>query len=222
MRMRMTALVGPIAILLAVLVAAPLDSQSPRRRSGVMCAIDMGSNTFRRILGSFQNGKYVQHNLEKKTMGIGDEVERHGRITDAKLAEIEAVLSAFRASCDKDGATRIAAIGTAAFRDAANGARVIEIAASGGIAMEIATEQRESELAYLVGSLDRDGYAVIDHGSRTIELVSKNAGALRHVVLGLGYRVAYEKVFAHVTDRQPLSTSTALSCAAAPLPQLRS
>jgi hypothetical protein len=58
-------------------------------------------------------------------MGIGDEVERHGRITDGRLAEIETVLAAFRASCDKDGVTRIAAIGTAAFRDAANGARVI-------------------------------------------------------------------------------------------------
>jgi hypothetical protein len=160
----------------------------------------MGSNTFRRIVGSFQDGKYVQHHLEKKTMGIGDEVEQHGRITDAKLAEIETVLSAFRASCDKDVVTRIAAIGTAAFRDAPNGARVIEIAATVGMPMEIASERRESELAYLVGSLDRDGHAVIDHGSRTIELVSKNAGALRHLVLGLGYRVAYEKVFAHVTD----------------------
>ena len=39
--------------------------------------------------------------------------------------------------------------------------------------MEIATEKRESELAYLVGSLGRDGYAVIDNGSRSIELVAK-------------------------------------------------
>jgi exopolyphosphatase/pppGpp-phosphohydrolase len=196
----MPSLVGPIAILLAVFLTAPLDSQSPLRGSGVMCAIDMGSNTFRRIVGSFKGGKYVPHNLEKKTMGIGDEVERNGGISDAKLAEIGAVLSAFKASCDKEGVTRIAAIGTAAFRDAANGARVLAIAAMAGMPMEIASEQRESELAYLVGSLGRDGYAVIDHGSRSIELVSKDAGALRHGVLGLGYRVAFEQFFAHASD----------------------
>jgi hypothetical protein len=193
-------LISLIAILFAALAAAALDSQPARRGSGVICAIDMGSNTFRRIVGSFQSGKYVQQNLEKKTMGVGDEVERHGRITDAKLAEIATVLAAFRASCDKEGVTRVAAVGTAAFRDAANGAKVIEIATAAGVAMEIASERRESELAYLVGSLGRDGYAVIDLGSRTVELVSQDAAGLHHVVLGLGYRVSYEKFFAHTSD----------------------
>ena len=31
--------------------------------------------------------------------------------------------------------------------------------------MEIATERRGAELAYLAGSLGKDGYAVIDNGS---------------------------------------------------------
>ena len=66
--------------------------------------------------------------------------------------------------------------------------------------MEIASEQRESELAYLVGSLGRDGYAVIDNGSRSIELVSKPGGALQHRVFNLGYRVAYEQFFANAAE----------------------
>ena len=49
------------------------------------------------------------------------------------------------------------------------------VARAHGIAMEIASEARESELAYLAGSLGEDGVAVIDNGSRTIELVAQEA-----------------------------------------------
>ena len=74
--------------------------------------------------------------------------------------------------------------------------------------MEIASEKRESELAYLVGSLGRDGYAVIDNGSRSIELVSKEKGrAPRYLVETLGYRVAYDTFFAAASDPAPASVA---------------
>ena len=66
--------------------------------------------------------------------------------------------------------------------------------------MEIATEQRESELAYLVGSLGQPGHAVVDNGSRSIELVAKTGEAVQHVVFNLGYRIAYEEFFAGADD----------------------
>lgn len=165
-------------------------------RADVVCAIDMGSNSFRRIVASFESGRYAQHRIEARTLGVGDDVTRNGRISDAKLEEIRGTLAAFRGACDKDGVARVTAVGTAAFRDAPNGTRAVEIAAQLGIAMEIATEQRESELAYLAGSLGRDGHAVIDNGSRSIELVTRPAGVLRYQVFNLGYRVAYETFFA--------------------------
>ena len=56
-------------------------AQSPRQ----ICAIDMGSNTFRRIVGSFENGRYDQKSIERKSLGVGDDVGRHGRVSDAKL-----------------------------------------------------------------------------------------------------------------------------------------
>jgi Ppx/GppA phosphatase family len=185
-------------IAVAVLVRGVFSQSVPQE--GSICAIDMGSNTFRRIVGSFHSGKYVQRPIEKKTLGVGDDVAQHGRISEAKLADIGTVLSAFKSSCAKDGATRVVAVGTAAFRDASNGSRVPGIAAKAGVAMEIASQRRESELAYLVGSLGRDDYAVIDHGSRSIELVSKTAGTLRYAVSSLGYRIAYEKFFAAQND----------------------
>jgi hypothetical protein len=164
-----------------------------------MCAIDMGSNSVRRIVGSFANGRYAQRSMEVHTLSVGDDVTRYGRITAAMLAEIERTLTAFKNACDKDGAAPIVAVGTAAYRQASNGRRVAEIAGKVGISMEIATERRESELAYLVGSLGQDGVAVIDNGSRSIELTSKDS-ALRYRVVDLGYRVAYERFFANARD----------------------
>jgi exopolyphosphatase/pppGpp-phosphohydrolase len=173
-----------------------VTSIATEARADVMCAIDMGSNSFRRIVASFENGRYTQHRIEPRTLGVGDDVARNGRISDAKLEEIRTTLASFKSACDKDGAAPVVAIGTAAFRDAPNGKRAVELAAQLGIAMEIATERQESQLAYLVGSLGRDGYAVIDNGSRSIELVSRPAGALQYRVFNLGYRVAYETFFA--------------------------
>ena len=175
------------------------------QRRAPICAIDMGSNSFRRIVGSFEKGRYAQRNIEKKTLGVGDDVARHGKISDGKLAEIEEALSGFKTSCEKEGVAQVVAIGTSAFREAPNGARAIEIAARLGIPMEIATEKRESELAYLVGSLGQDGYAVIDNGSRSIELVVKEGRASRYVVFNLGYRLAYETFFASAVDPEAAS-----------------
>ena len=165
-----------------------------------MCAIDMGSNSFRRIVGSFADGRYHQVTIEAVTVGVGDDVTRSGRISDGKLAEIEQVLSRFQSACGAEGVAPVVAVGTAAFRDAPNGRQVVELAARLGIAMEIATETREAELAYLVGALGHDGYAVVDNGSRSIELVARERGETRSVVLNLGYRVAYETFFAPARD----------------------
>jgi exopolyphosphatase/pppGpp-phosphohydrolase len=159
----------------------------------------MGSNSFRRIVGLFADDQYTQ-TIETLTVGVGDDLAAHGRISEKKLVEIEKALSGFKASCDRVGASRVMAIGTAAFRDAPNADVVVKLAASLGIPMEIATERRESELAYLAGSLGRDGYAVIDNGSRSIELVAREKGTYGYVVFNLGYRVAYEKFFSPATD----------------------
>jgi hypothetical protein len=41
--------------------------------------------------------------------------------------------------------------------------------------LEIASEAREAQLAYLVGALGKSNFAVIDNGSRSIELVTRSA-----------------------------------------------
>ena len=162
-----------------------------------MCVVDMGSNSFRRIVGTFAGGKYSEQAIDAHTMGVGDDVEKNvGRISDAKLKQVGEMLTRFSADCAAAGvASQPIAVGTAVFRDASNAKDVIDIAAKAGVKMEIATEERESQLAYLVGSLGADGYAVIDNGSRSIEFVAKPAGAFEHRVYTLGYRIAYQRFF---------------------------
>ena len=186
--------VGRLVTLL-FLMSAHVPAEAAQA-SAPICVIDMGSNSFRRIVGSFDEGRYRQTSIERRTLGVGDDVASDGSISEPKLAEIQKTLADFKASCAEEDIGRVVAIGTAAFRDAANGTTVVKIAATLGIPMEIATEKRESELAYLVGSLGQDDYAVIDNGSRSIELVAKDDGPPRYLVFNLGYRVAYEKFFA--------------------------
>jgi exopolyphosphatase/pppGpp-phosphohydrolase len=196
--------IGRVLFSLSVLVmtagacgpsAVPPAASTPR----AMCVIDMGSNNFRRIVGAFADGRYHERVIESRTMAVGDDVERHGgRISDAKLQQIAETLSQFKTACAADGIeSPPVAVGTAVFRDASNGPAVIEVASTAGVKMEIATEQRESELAYLVGSLGAGDFAVIDNGSRSIEFVARPGGRYQHRVYTLGYRIAYERFFRH-------------------------
>ena len=184
-----------------------------------MCAIDMGSNSFRRIVGTFADGRYVEtrHRVEddgrrRRCREAWTDQRRQARGDRGRRC------GTFMAACRQDGASAPVAVGTAAFRNAPNGARVIEIASRAGVRMEIASEQRESELAYLVGlARPRRLSRSIDNGSRSIELVAKAGGALQHRVFNLGYRIAYEEFFATAarsggSDRcvsRPLAAETA-------------
>ena len=159
-----------LVILSAFLVMTPNGASAQTQTS--FCAIDMGSNTFRRIVGTFANGRYEQRTFGQ-TLGVGDNVaekwrnqrgQARGDRGDAQGLQEGVRWRARRAS---------SAIGTWAFRAAPNGQRAVEIAAAHGVAMEIASEAREAELAYLAGSLGRDDVAVIDNGSRSIELASR-------------------------------------------------
>ena len=56
-----------VSAVLAFTVAAVLPPAK-------VCAIDMGSNTFRRIVGSFVDGRHQQAKPELRPVGVGDDV----------------------------------------------------------------------------------------------------------------------------------------------------
>ena len=51
----------------------------------LVCAIDMGSSTFKLILGEMKEGHYVQHHFTKNRLGVGDDMSKTGLISPPKL-----------------------------------------------------------------------------------------------------------------------------------------
>jgi exopolyphosphatase/pppGpp-phosphohydrolase len=168
--------------------------------TGKVCVVDMGSNTFKLIVGEMAGGAYVEHYIDKKTLHVGDDMSKSGRISDGKLKDIRETLAEFRSKCESKGALSFRAVATAAFREAENGRGVVDIGKDVQIPVEIATEERESALAYLTATNGTNNQAVIDNGSRSIELVAKDGtGAPVWKVVNLGYRAAYDQFFANAS-----------------------
>jgi exopolyphosphatase/pppGpp-phosphohydrolase len=142
-----------------------------------------------------KEGNYVQHHFEKTRLGVGDDMSKTGVISPPKLKEIRETLEKYLAVCDSKGILTRSAVATAAFREAKNQADVVEIAKSLNLPLEIVSEERESQLAYLVGALEKQNFAVIDNGSRTIELVTRAASGYQWSVFNLGYRIAFQRFF---------------------------
>jgi exopolyphosphatase/pppGpp-phosphohydrolase len=163
--------------------------------TGLVCVIDMGSNSFKLILGEMKEGNYVQHHFTKSRLGVGDDMSKSGVISPSKLKEIRQTLQDYLAVCDAKGIRPRSAVATAAFREAKNQGDVVEIAKSLNLPLEIVSEERESQLAYLVGTLGKQNVAVIDNGSRTIELVTRAASGYKWNVFHLGYRIAFQRFF---------------------------
>ena len=170
-------------------------SSSVSADTGLVCAIDMGSNPFKLMLGEMKEGKYVQHHFTKTKLGVGDDLSKTGVISPLKLQEIRQTLEKYLDVCNSNGILKRSAVATAAFREAKNQSEVVEIAKSLDLPIEIASEERESQLAYLVGPLGQPNFAVIDNGSRTIELVTHSARGYQWAIFNLGYRVAFQQFF---------------------------
>jgi exopolyphosphatase/pppGpp-phosphohydrolase len=167
----------------------------------------MGSSNFKLMLGEMKGGKYVQHHYIKNNLGVGDDISKTGVITPPKLKEIRQILEKYLAVCDSKGVLTRSAVATAAFRETKNQHDVEQIAKSLNLPLEIASEERESQLAYLVGTLGKRNFAVIDNGSRSIELVTYAASGYQWSVFNLGYWIAFQqffqpaRTFAEASDR---------------------
>ena len=155
----------------------------------------MGSNSFKLMVGEMKAGGYVQHQLIKNHLGVGDDMSKTGVISPPKLKEIRQTLEKYLTVCESRRGSRRARLWRPPhFGRPKTRVKVVN-SKSLHLPLEIASEERESKLAYLVGTLGTGTFAVIDNGSRTIELVASSVRGYQWSILQLGYRIAFQRFF---------------------------
>ncbi len=152
--------------------------------------IDVGSNTVRLLLA--RHGSPVL-NL-REPLGLGECVERLGRIPDAKLADAGLIVAKFVDAAWAEGATQLEVLITSPGRQAANGDQLLAVirAASSAPARTLSAEE-EGRLAF-AGALAATGgapnrpVAVVDVGGGSAQVAAgtRRSGAhwLRSIDLG--------------------------------------
>ncbi|MDH5298682.1 MAG: hypothetical protein OEV91_06645 [Desulfobulbaceae bacterium] len=86
----------------------------------VVGAVDLGSNTFRLLIGRMDGSRVIPLVREMVPVRLGEGLGRTGRIGDPALARAREVLAGFRALIDHHRPRAVRACGTAALRLAAN------------------------------------------------------------------------------------------------------
>lgn len=178
------------------------ENKSELRDTGLVCAVDMGSNTFKFIVAEIKSGEYLQYVDDRKTSGVGDDLKnsekQSGRkiISDGKLKEIKSLLAGFQDECERKTRSRkIHGIATAAFREAENGKTVSEQMHQQGVEMKVLTGEEESVYAYEAATLGERGLAVVDLGSRTTEFVTNTGTKYQWVEIATGYKIAWDDYY---------------------------
>jgi exopolyphosphatase/guanosine-5'-triphosphate,3'-diphosphate pyrophosphatase len=158
-----------------------------------VAVVDVGANTLRLLIAETDaRGGFVPIREERRRTGLGEDVERCGRLTPEKIERsAEAARKEVRRA-RKLGAARIEIVVTSPWRSAENGQELIAaLEQASGLRVEPLSEDDEAELGF-VGALSRtqvdaEPVAVCDvgGGSTQIAIGTTNAPSwLRSVPLG--------------------------------------
>lgn len=157
-----------------------------------VAGLDLGTNSFLLlILARTDRGERVVLD-QSEIVGLGDGLDRTGRIGAAAAERALTVLETYRRLCDQHGVTRIEAVGTAAFRIAANRADLLaRIEERTGITVRVISGEEEAELTYrdvahTHGGDDRP-LTLVDIGGGSTEIVAGRRGhieSLQSVEIG--------------------------------------
>jgi exopolyphosphatase / guanosine-5'-triphosphate,3'-diphosphate pyrophosphatase len=142
-----------------------------------VAAVDVGSNTVRLLVAERSGNGLEPLREEKAVFLLGEEVERHGRIRDRKLAEVEECVAGYGRVARELGASRIEVIVTAPGRQSANAEEVLHrLALAASAPARVVSADEEGRLAYIgavAGSRDElpGTVAVCDAGGGSTEVV---------------------------------------------------
>jgi exopolyphosphatase/guanosine-5'-triphosphate,3'-diphosphate pyrophosphatase len=138
--------------------------------------IDVGSNTVRLLVARRRKNTLFRVHEEREPLGLGEDVELHGRIPEHKLAHAAAVAGELAEQAWSLGCSSIEVLVTSPGRQAANGRALRDALAHGGnLPTRILSADEEARLAYfgaLCAVRPRPGsVAVVDVGGGSAQLV---------------------------------------------------
>jgi exopolyphosphatase/guanosine-5'-triphosphate,3'-diphosphate pyrophosphatase len=145
--------------------------------------IDVGSNTIRLLAAeSGRGGTVLALREERCQVGLGDVIERRGRIPAAKLAETADCARSYAKLARRIGCERLEVVVTAPGRQSANAdALLAALGAAAGVAARVLSAESEGRLAYLgaVSAADPlpELVAVCDVGGGSTEIAFGGSAA---------------------------------------------
>jgi exopolyphosphatase/guanosine-5'-triphosphate,3'-diphosphate pyrophosphatase len=136
--------------------------------------VDVGSNTVRLLV--WENGRTVLS--ERAMLRLGADIERHGEIPEAKLAQTASVVAGFVADARAAGVDAIEVLIASPGRQAANGAELAErLQRASACHARVLSSVEEGRLAF-VGALSCARIS----GWRTVAVVDVGGGSAQVVV----------------------------------------
>jgi exopolyphosphatase / guanosine-5'-triphosphate,3'-diphosphate pyrophosphatase len=111
--------------------------------------VDVGANTVRLLVASADEGSLVSIREDRVQLGLGEEIERGGRISEKKLSEAAEAAKAHVRRARKLGCTSIAILVTSPGRQAPNGQELVSrLAEATGVSTRVLSAEEEGLLAW--------------------------------------------------------------------------
>lgn len=139
-----------------------------------LATIDIGTHSvLLLILKKQASGKLNKLADEATLTRIGEGLGTADRFGIAGMERTLAVLKHYRGLCDRHGAVKILAVGTAAFRKAQNAGEFVQrVGKECGIPIEIISGEREAALTWKAASTDfGENIVVVDVGGGSTEII---------------------------------------------------
>jgi exopolyphosphatase / guanosine-5'-triphosphate,3'-diphosphate pyrophosphatase len=139
-------------------------------------AVDIGTNSTRLLVADVSDeGGIAEVERRLEITRLGDRVDTDGRLSDAAVARVDAVLERYAARAEELEAGIVLAVATSAVRDAENGREFLdETVARHGFEPRLLTGEEEAEMTYR-GVCSREAVAesmlICDIGGGSTELI---------------------------------------------------
>jgi exopolyphosphatase / guanosine-5'-triphosphate,3'-diphosphate pyrophosphatase len=138
--------------------------------------IDIGTNSLLLLIGEpLPDGSIRVLEDRAHITRLGEGLAASDRLTDAAIERTIATLREYKECCDRHGAQAVAAVGTAALRQASNAEAFLARARDElGIAVDVIAPEREARLTHLAAVRDfGEEIVVIDIGGGSTEFIAR-------------------------------------------------